>query len=118
MQKSTIVKKNCLNLGTILEAYYQDWSVCRKLIALGLLNIQRFHNFDPVDLINGEIKYGGRTYKSVSKLTADDVKMLAAEAKNNFWLSNQIFWLEALPELIEEYAEATKERYLIANNTM
>ena len=65
-------------------------------------------------MINGEIKYGGRTYKSISKLTADDVKMLAAEAKNNFWLSNQIFWLEALPELIEEYAEATKERYLIS----
>ena len=65
-------------------------------------------------MINGEIKYGGKTHKSISKLTEEDVKMLAIEAKNNNWLSFQILWLKSLPVLNEEYKIATKEKDLLS----
>ncbi len=67
------------------------------MLALNFNNFEnRFYNLDPKDIINGEIQYGGNSYKSISKLSVDDVKMVANEAKLNKYLDLQVRWLEAM----------------------
>ena len=62
----------------------------------------RFYNLDPKDIINGEIKYGGKTYKSISKLSVEDVKLVATEAKLNKHFDLQVRWLQTMPEALKK----------------
>ena len=84
--------------------------------AVGLLNIQMYHDLDPRDIINGIIKYGDKIYKSKSKLTLDDVKLIANEAKQDKKLDLYVRWLQSVPELNNAYETAAREHDLALAN--
>ena len=76
-----------------LERYYQDWNISKKIGAIGLMNIQAYHGLDPSDIIHGRIIYGDRIYQSKTKLSSEDVKLIANEAKKSKRLNVQVQWL-------------------------
>ena len=76
-----------------LERYYQDWNTSKKIGAMGLMNIQAYHALDPADIINGRITYGDRIYQSKTKLSREDVKLIANEARKSKRLNVQVQWL-------------------------
>ena len=60
---------------------------------MGLMNIQAYHGLDPSDIIDGRIIYGDKVYQSKTKLTIEDAKLIAEEAKKSKRLNVQIQWL-------------------------
>ena len=60
---------------------------------MGLMNIQAYHGLDPSDIIDGRIRYGDKVYQSKTKLTIEDAKLIAEEAKKSKRLNVQIQWL-------------------------
>ena len=88
---------------SFLEEFHKEWTFYGRLAAVGLLNIQMYHDLDPMDIIHGIINYGDRTYKSKSKLAIDDVKLIANAAKQNGKLDLYVRWLQSVPELHNEY---------------
>ena len=58
-------KFNLLKLSQCsgIEQYYQDWNTTSKLCALGILNIEKYYDLDPKDIMRGIIEYGGKIYK-------------------------------------------------------
>ena len=99
-----------------LEAFHQDWKFYGRMSAVGLLNIQMYHDLDPRDIINGVIKYGDKIYKSKSKLTLDDVKLIANAAKQDNKLDVYVRWLQSVPGLHNEYQIAAEEHDLALAN--
>ncbi len=75
-----------------------------------------YHDLDSRDIINGFIKYGDKIYKSKSKLTLDDVKLIATAAKQDKKLDLYVRWLQSVPELHHEYETAVNEHDLALAN--
>ena len=101
---------------SFLEEFHKEWTFYGRMSAVGLLNIQMYHDLDPSDIINGIINYGEKTYESKSKLAIDDVKLIANAAKQDGNLDLYVRWLQSVPELHNEYLIAAADHdHALAN---
>ena len=92
-----------------IEKYYQDWESSSKLSALGLLNIQNYYDLEPKAIINGAIKHGEKILQSKTRLSKNDVLLIANEAKKHDRLDSYVNWMKAINGLKKEYIIAAEE---------
>ena len=81
--------------------YFLDWSKIRVAVAIGILNIHKFYDLNPADLLNGvlEDKFNNKTYISSTNLGIGDAKLFAEVAENEKNLIGAIQWLSLFPKL-------------------
>ena len=76
---------------------------------MGILNIEKYYDLDPKDIIRGVIEYGGKIYESKSKLSTEDVKLIAYAARNLDRLDSHASWMGSDSGLKHEYDVAVEE---------
>ena len=64
--------------------------------AVGISDLQEYHNLDPMDIIQGKIydHFKKKFFYSKSNLTSSDVLKIASTARDSNYLDNYVTWLQ------------------------
>lgn len=95
--------------NTVLETIksFPDWETSRFAVALGLLNIHKYYELEPVDLVNGILHdhFKNVTYYAKTRLGVGDAKLLAEVALDDEMenLVGAVQWLKIFPKLRKRY---------------
>ena len=87
-----------------------NWENSRVPSALGLLNIHKYYQLKPTDLIEGRVidKYNNVTYISATRLNVGDAKLLAEVAQDQKDIFAALEWLKLFPKLQKRYRKLAK----------
>ena len=94
---------------TVLETVetFPNWETSRHAVALGLLNIYKYYDLEPEDLVNGILhdNFKNVTYYAKTRLRVGDAKLLAEVALEDELenLVGAIKWLKLFPKLRKRY---------------
>ena len=69
--------------------------------AIGISDLQEYHNLDPMDIMYGKIydHFRGKTYYAKSNLTSSDALKFATSAKDSGYLDNYVTWCQTALEM-------------------
>ena len=86
---------------------FPNWETSRFAVALGLLNIHRYYELEPLDLVNGILhdNFKNVTYYAKTRLGVGDAKLLAEVALDDEVenLVGAVQWLKIFPKLRKRY---------------
>ena len=108
--------------STVLETIksFPEWETSRFAIALGILNIQKYYDLKPEDLVNGILHdhFNNVTYYARTRLGVGDAKLLAEvaledEVEN---LVGAVQWLKIFPRLRKRYMKLAIRHDDLINN--
>ena len=94
---------------TVLETIksFPNWDTSRFAVALGLLNIHKYYELEPLDLVNGILhdSFKNMTYFAKTRLGVGDAKLLAEVALDDEVenLVGAVQWLKIFPKLRKRY---------------
>ena len=96
--------KSNVDLG-LFKKQLPNWENSRVASALGILNIHKYYQLKPKDLIEGRVtdNYNNVTYISATRLNVGDAKLLAEVAQDQKDIIAALEWLKLFPKLQKRY---------------
>ena len=95
--------------STVLETIesFPDWETSRFAVALGILNIHKYYELKPEDLVNGILHdhFNNVTYYARTRLGVGDAKLISEVALDDEVenLVGAVQWLKIFPKLRKRY---------------